>query len=77
MNLKENKKRYVGRFGGKKRRGDDTIILVKFSEKRDVISSPFASLESRDNIHVCTCRSYLCFEGEVTSNESVIDVDCR
>lgn len=52
MNLTENKKRYVGGFGGKIRRGGDAIILVKF-----------ASLESRDNTPFCMCRSYLCFEG--------------
>lgn len=63
MNLTVNKKRYVGGFGGKKRRGGDTIILVEFSPKRDIISSPFASLESRDNTPFCMCRSYLCFEG--------------
>lgn len=68
MNLTENKKRCVGGFGGKKGRGDDTIILVKFSQKQDVISSSFASLESRDNIPFCMCGSYLYFEGEVTWN---------
>lgn len=42
--------------------GDDTIILFKFSQKRDVISSPFASLESRDSTPFFLCRSYLCFD---------------